>query len=64
MLEKKKVCNGNADMPWSKEALAGAPVTQGHNSINLYFDVICFRKKPNGLWTAPETLRLNYSPDI
>lgn len=46
------------------EAQAGAPVTQGHNSIKLYFDVICYRKKPNGLWTAPEPPRLNYSSDI
>ena len=64
MSEKKKISNGNADMLWSQEAQAAVPVTQGHNSIKLYFDVICYRKKPNGLWTAPEPPRLNYSPDI
>lgn len=51
-------------MPGSEEEGAGAPRTQGHNSIKLYFDVMCYRKKPHGLWTAPEPPRLNDSPDI
>lgn len=64
MSEKKEVCNGKALVPWREGAQAGAPGTQGHNSIKLYFDVICYRKEPNALWTAPEPPRLNYSPDI
>lgn len=58
MSKQKKVCNGNADRPRSREAQAGAPVTQGHNSIKLYFDVICYRKKKKAKWFMNSTRTL------